>query len=434
MTTAELCPLLLPVVGLVPVLAPFTLVMALGVVSLVGVRLPERAINALVRVTMVAGFAASIGMFLLMQVGGSRHVVLDAGDWVEIPALHAGDRPAYDFDIKFVYDRLSTAMLLLSYLLCGIVGKFASRYMHREGGYNRFFTLYALFVLGMVTASLAGTIETLFSGWELVGLSSALLIAFFQERPAPSRNALRVWVVYRVSDAALLLAAVVMHHRSSRGDFVRLLSAQPWPEGVCNMPQQDALIIGGLLILAAAGKSALVPFSGWLPRAMEGPTPSSAVFYGAMSVHLGAYLLLRVAPLIECSPVLTAVVITLGLTTALFAALAARVQTDIKSALSFASLTQVGLIVAEIGFGWDYFALTHLIGHACLRTLQFVRAPSVLRDHRDLENNLGAALPPAVVASSRLSRALYRLALDRGFLDTVLTDYLVTPLVRLLQA
>ncbi len=434
MTASELCPTLLPVVGLVPIVAPFTLVMVLGVASLVGVRLPEAAINALVRVTMLVGFAASIGMFALMQLGGSRHVVLDAGDWVEIPGLTHGDKPAYDFDIKFVYDRLSMAMLLLSYLLCGIVGKFASRYMHREGGYNRFFTLYTLFVLGMVTASLAGTIETLFSGWELVGLSSALLIAFFQERPAPSRNALRVWVVYRVSDAALLLAAVVMHHRSSRGDFDRLLSAQPWPEGVCNVPPQDALVIGGLLILAAAGKSALVPFSGWLPRAMEGPTPSSAVFYGAMSVHLGAYLLLRVAPLIECSPILTGVVIALGLTTALFAALAARVQTDIKSALSFASLTQVGLIVAEIGFGWDYFALTHLIGHACLRTLQFVRAPSLLRDYRDLENNLGGALPAPAGPSSRLSRGLYRLALDRGFLDTALTDYLVTPVVRLLRA
>ena len=434
MTNPDLCATLLPVVGVAPVLAPFALVLVLGVASLVGVRLSEATINALVRVTMLVGFGASIAVFALMQAGGSRHVVLDAGDWVEIPGPGHAGRAAYDFDIKFVYDRLSTAMLLLSYLLCGIVGKFASRYMHREGGYNRFFTLYALFVLGMVTASLAGTIETLFSGWELVGLSSALLIAFFHERPAPSRNALRVWVVYRVSDAALLLAAVVMHHRASRGDFDQLLSAQPWPEGVCNVPHQDALVIGGLLILAAAGKSALVPFSGWLPRAMEGPTPSSAVFYGAMSVHLGAYLLLRVAPLIECSPVLTGVVIALGLTTAVFAALAARVQTDIKSALSFASLTQVGLIVAEIGVGWDYFALTHLIGHACLRTLQFVRAPSLLRDYRDLENNLGGALPAPAGPASPLSRVLYRLAIDRGFLDAALTTYLVSPVVRVLQA
>ena len=117
------------------------------------------------------------------------------------------------------------------------------------------------------------------------------------------------------------------------------------------MTPQQALLVGLLLLVAAAGKSALVPFSGWLPRAMEGPTPSSAVFYGALSVHLGAFLLLRVSPLLERSPLLCAAIVALGLTTAVFAYLAGSVQTDIKSALSFASLSQVGIIVAEIGLG-----------------------------------------------------------------------------------
>ena len=99
-----------------------------------------------------------------------------------------------------------------------------------SAGFNRFFVLYAIFVLGMVVTSLAGTIETLFAGWELVGLSSALLVAFFQERPAPARNGLWVWVVYRVSDAALLLAAVVMHHLRGEGDFDKLLGTGPWPD------------------------------------------------------------------------------------------------------------------------------------------------------------------------------------------------------------
>src|SRR5262249_33172175 len=159
--------------------------------------------------------------------------------------------------------------------------------------------LYALFVLGMVVSSLAGNIETLFAGWELVGLSSALLVAFFQERPAPARNGLWVWVVYRVADAAFLLAAVVMMHLAGRGDFDMLTGIRDnlsWPEGTAVVSSGTALIVGLLLLVAAAGKSALVPFSGWLPRAMEGPTPSSAVFYGALSVHLGAFLLLRVGP------------------------------------------------------------------------------------------------------------------------------------------
>src|SRR4029079_10358770 len=118
----------------------------------------------------------------------------------------------YHFSVKIVFDRLSVPFAILSYVLSGTIGAFATKYMHRERGFNRFFMLYALFVLGMVVTSLAGTIETLFTGWELVGLSSALLVAFFQERPGPVRNGLRVWTVYRISDAALLVAAVIMHH------------------------------------------------------------------------------------------------------------------------------------------------------------------------------------------------------------------------------
>src|SRR5207237_7240595 len=124
----------------------------------------------------------------------------------------------YHFSVKLVYDRLSVPMAILTFLLCGTISAFTTRYLHRERGYNRFFVLYALFVVGMVLTSLAGTIETLFAGWQLVDLSSALLVAYFHERPAPARNGLRVWVVYRVSDAALLLAAIVLHRLSSRGD------------------------------------------------------------------------------------------------------------------------------------------------------------------------------------------------------------------------
>ena len=250
---------------------------------------------------------ASLAVLLLMLVLGTRHVPIEPWDWVVIPNH-------YHFSVKFVFDRLSVPLAILSFMLSGTIGAFASRYMHRDAGYNRFFVLYALFVLGMVVTSLAGTIETLFAGWELVGLSSALLVAFFQERQGPARNGLWVWVIYRVSDAALLLAAVVMHHLRGEGDFDKLLGT-----GLMAGDQSrrstagQALVVGLLLLVAAAGKSALVPFSGWLPRAMEGPTPSSAVFYGALSVHLGAFLLLRVSPLLDASPLLSALVVVLGL-------------------------------------------------------------------------------------------------------------------------
>jgi NAD(P)H-quinone oxidoreductase subunit 5 len=310
--------------------------------------------------------------------------------------------------------------------------------MHRERGYNRFFVLYAVFAAGMALASLAGTIETLFAGWELVGLSSAFLVAYFHERPAPCRNGLRVWVVYRISDAALLLAAVITHHLAGSGDFARVLGAGPWPDGHTSLGETQALAVGLLLVVAAAGKSALVPFSGWLPRAMEGPTPTSAVFYGALSVHLGAFLLLRAGPLLDASPLLAGVVIALGLVTALYAYVAGSVQSDIKSALCFASLAQVGLIVAEIGVGWRYVPLVHALGHACLRTTQFIRAPTLLHDYHTLENAIGEHLPRAGGPVRRLLPAgprtwLYRYALERGYVDAALVTYVVGPFVSLFR-
>jgi NAD(P)H-quinone oxidoreductase subunit 5 len=197
---------------------------------------------------------------------------------------------------------------------------------------------------------------------------------------------------------------------------------------------------------------------------MEGPTPSSAVFYGALSVHLGTFLLLRVSPILELSVGLSAAVVALGLASAVFASLVGRVQTDVKGALAFASLTQVGLITAEIGLGLRYIPLIHIIGHACLRTLQLLRAPSLLRDYRTLENAVGEPLHrhrnrhrthtdsdserPAAgdlsasasnsasnsdSASLGLGLVLYRVGFERGQLDAAIDRFVVRPFVRLFQ-
>ena len=422
---------LIMLLGLVAFTAPVLLFGVLGVSSLLKRHLSESATSKACEAAILTGLAASVCVLVLMLLHGTRHELIELGEWVVVPHYH--------FSVKLVYDRLSVPMAILSFVLCGTVAAFASRYLHRERGYNRFFVLYTLFVVGMVLTALAGTIETLFAGWELVGLSSALLVAFFQDRPAPARNGLRVWVVYRVSDAALLLAAIVMHHLSGAGDFDKLLGTGPWPNGQTSLSQGQALMIGLLLLIAAAGKSALVPFSGWLPRAMEGPTPSSAIFYGALSVHLGAFLLLRVSPILDASIGLSAVVVVLGLATALFAYLSSSVQTDIKSALSLASLVQVGLIVAEIGLGLRYVALVHLLGNACLRTLQFIRAPTLLHDYHLLENAIGKHPPYSGgplhhVAPGGFRRWLYRFALERGYLDSLLIEFVVVPFVRLFRA
>lgn len=263
-------------------------------------------------------------------------------------------------------------------------------------------------------------------------MSSALLVAYFDEREHPVRNGQRVWSVYRLADASFLLGALLMHHLTGGGDFGSFVGQGTWPDGSAAISSLNALQVGLLLLLAAAGKSALVPFSGWLPRAMEGPTPSSAVFYGSLSVHLGAYLLLRVNPILEASWQLQIAVVALGMISALFGSIMSRVQSDVKSSLAYASLTQVGIIVAEIGFGFYYLALIHIMGHACLRTLQLLRAPTLLSDYHEMENAIGIRLPDskdrmAGLLPIGLKRWWYRFGYERGYMDLILDSWIVEP-------
>lgn len=411
--------------------APFLLLVFTSFASLWQTKHREREITAATFGAIVVGLLACIGLVVMMLSHQRETLVLDLGDWIEL-----GEH-SFHFHVAFIFDRLSVPFLVLTYVLCGTVGAFTSRYLHREPGFQRFFILYSMFTFGMVVSVTAGTIEVLFFGWELVGLSSALLVGFFHERTAPVVNGLRVWTIYRIADAAFLMAAVTLHHLTGEGDLQRMMGVAAWPDVQSVLTPTHAFGVGLLLLIAAAGKSALIPFSGWLPRAMEGPTASSAIFYGALSVHLGAYLLLRVSPVIATSPALSWIVVGLGLATAVYASLAERVQADIKSALAFASLTQVGLIVAEIGMGWQYVALFHALGHAILRTLQMLRAPSLLRDYFKLETALGhrIAAPEQHFLSRfpRLRNALYRFALERGHLDSALNVFIAEPFLGLFR-
>lgn len=417
---------ILQTLGIVVVASPAVLVAVLGITSVSRWPLSERRTHRLTFVTVVVALLAAIGVLLGMLVTGMREIPVEIGHWAVIPQEH------FHFHVKLLFDWLSVPFVILSLMLCGTIAAFTTRYLHREPGYRRFAMCYALFALGVVVTAVAGTIEVLFFGWELVGLSSALLVGFFHERVAPVRNAWRIWCVYRISDAALLSAALALHQLAGEGDFDLLMGAGPWPGGVASLSADQALFIGSLLLFAAMGKSALVPFSGWLPRAMEGPTPSSAVFYGALSVHLGAFLLLRISPVLALSPVLSGAVVLVGLATAMTAAASARVQTDIKTSLAYASLTQVGIIVAEIGLGLRIIPLVHIIGHACLRTLQLLRAPSLLRDYHTLENAIGRHLPQQAIWGGRMIPRgwkvwLYRLALERFYFDAWLDVLVVRP-------
>lgn len=412
--------------GTTVVAAPALLLAVLGLPLLVGISWSERLTARWTQLAVIVGLCSSVAILLLMLSRGIRDVPVELGDWFALP------KERCHFHVSIVFDRLSVPFAILTFVLVGTVGAFASRYLHRERGYHRFFLLNAMFLFGMVVASVADTIETLFLGWELVGLASALLVAYFHERTSPVMNGQWVWSVYRVADAAFLLAALLLHNLEGQGNFHLVMGKADWPVGEAILTSWQALVVGLLFLVAAAGKSALIPFSGWLPRAMEGPTPSSAIFYGALSVHLGTFLLLRIGPILKLSPLLCGIVVVLGLSTALLAAMTARVQTDVKSALAYASLTQVGIITAEIGLGFRYLALIHMIGHACLRTLQLIRAPNLLHDYRALENAMGSYLPRQPVLfkhsfSERRHLMLYRLALKRGNLDALIRMFMIRP-------
>lgn len=399
--------------------APALLAAALGLPSLVAGPWREGWIGRATRWTLFVCLAALAAAGLAYAAGPRTPVVLRLGDWFS-------EGGGFAFDL--LIDGWSLGFAALSVVICGIVSSFSYRYLHREEGFHRYFVLLVAFVGGILLISLAGSIEVLFAGWEILGLSSALLVAFFHERPVPVDNGFRVLAFYRVGDACMLAAAVLLHHWAGSGSFSQLFTGSE--AALAHLGPERVAALAVLLLAAAAAKSALLPFSAWLPRAMEGPTPSSAVYYGALSIHAGCYLLLRVSPLVLRSPSARLLAAAAGSATAVYAALAGRAQTDVKSRLCYASLTQVGVIVVELSLGWNTLAFLHMAGNACLRLLQFLSAPNVLRDLRELENNLGGRLAAATEAPTALGGALYLLALEQGFLDGLAERYVVSPLAR----
>lgn len=379
----------------------------------------ERVVSRITGATFsAAALAFGVTIWKVVSTGGVP-LVVTFGNWFAV-----GD---YHFPLVLVADRLSLPFLGMTVVLSGLVGQFSATYLHRERGFLRFFLLLHLFAFGSLLAFSAGSFDSLAGGWEIVGITSVLLIAFFQQRPAPVENGLRVFAVYRATDIGLLVGVFAMHHWAGTASFAAGLPA---------LSGKQALTVCMLLLLAAAGKAAQVPFSGWLPRAMEGPTPSSAIFYGAISIHAGAYLLLRVQPLLARSTAASTLVIAIGIATAIYGTITGRASADAKTSLAYASLTQVGVVFVEIGIGWKAIAVAHILGHATVRTLQFLRSPSMLHDYHQMHSAVGGELSPTgkfleELFPEQIQLWLYRWALDRGHLDTILDDLVVHPLMQL---
>jgi NAD(P)H-quinone oxidoreductase subunit 5 len=410
-------------------LAPALTLAVVGVPALLGIATRERATTRAVGAGFtIALVAALVALAVLAGRGFAPHHV-HLGTW-----FHVGH---HQTTIDLVADALSIPYVCFSTGLCGLVNAFAGKYLHREPGFVRFFVLLALFGTGMNLLVLAGSIDVLFAGWECVGISSTLLIGFFHDRVAAAAAAVRAFITYRICDAGLLAAGVVLHAATGSGDFERAISGG-WPGGTCLLTPGTALVVAALLIFAALGKSGQVPFSAWLPRAMEGPTPSSAIFYGALSIHAGAYLLLRCEAILEAAPLAAWLLVAIGVGTAIHAALVGSVQTDLKGMLAYASMTQAGIILAEIGLGWRVVPLVHVISHAILRSLQILRSPSALHDRHELAAALGGHPGPDgwsllwwLPESART--ALYHVALERGYEEATVGRLIVAPVLAALR-
>jgi len=332
--------------------------------------------------------------------------------------------PHYTFSLDLYFDRLSAVFLGTASIMTALVFIFSKYYMHREPGFKRFYLTVLLFFIGLLCIILAGNFEVLLVGWELIGISSVLLIAFYRDRFLPARNALKVFSVYRIADAFLLVALWYAHHI-----FEKSVNFSEFPQLVAGHEGQLALL-GLFLLVVALIKSAQFPFSYWLPRAMEGPTTSSAIFYGALSVHMGLFLLLRTYPLWEDSGWLRITIAVLGLITAVVASFIARVQSSIKTQIAYASITQIGIMFIEIAVGLPWLALIHFVCNASLRTYQLLISPSVVSYL--VHDQFFYFVPPVhKIKNSLLGKVratLYILSIKEWNMNTAISRYLWKPL------
>lgn len=402
---------------------PGCIVLMFGTLWFLGLHPPERFVTRVTSVTYISINILSLTLLWRVLSIEDDGISAHPGNWFSIGH--------YGFPLSFRVDKLATPLVLLTTMLSGTVGAFSARYLHRDPGFFRFFLLLHLFTFGSLLLFTANSLDLLIAGWEIVGITSVLLIGFFQYRRDPAKNALRVFGTYRIADLGLLIAVFLSHHTFGASDWNGMISGA-WPTYAARIDGPVAVAMTVLLVFAASGKSAQGPFCGWLARAMEGPTPSSAIFYGAISIHAGAYLLLRIQPLIVSSPLSSGLVIFIGATTALLSTLVHRTCADAKTSLAYAAQTQVGLIFVEIGLGWTQLAMLHLCSHALLRTLQLLRTPSMLRDHHRIHAAAGGQRSPTgehyeSILPRNIQIWLYRVALGRGFYDAIVDRFVLAP-------
>lgn len=354
-------------VVLVTIALPLFGAALLGLLSLTHANPGERVI-ARIAVACVAGSAIASGWILADRLADPTTRIVEAFLWLRLPE--------HDIAVRLWIDPLSALMLVMTTSISLVVTWFSVAYLHREQGFLRYFGLVLMFVAGMNMLVAGDGFLLLFLGWEWVGICSALLIGFFHERAAPVRAGARALITNRLGDLGLLTAALFMGRELGNSDFATML------DGSANLSPLWAAAIGLSIALAAISKSAQLPVSNWMAHAVEGPTTSTGLFYGAVMAHAGVYLLLRSGPLLVQSPITMWTIVGVGAATLVASTAVGAAQTDAKGRLIYATIAQLGGMFIACGLGAWHLATLLMVLHAGLRIGQFLLAPNVILQTR----------------------------------------------------
>jgi NADH-quinone oxidoreductase subunit L len=315
---------------------------------------------------LVAVFFVACSLILsTVAAAGTRNhhtIAMQGGDWIP------GFGPAFSFQL----DWLSSWILMLVGVVSLMVMIFSLGYMREERDQHRYFGELLFFTAMMKLLITAGSYLLLFAGWESVGLASYLLIGYHFERPKAAQAATKAFIVNRVGDAGLILGIIAIALSCGSTTFTAVASA------ATSIPHGTLQLICAMLIIGAVGKSAQFPLHIWLPDAMEGPTPVSALIHSATMVCAGVYLLARSNFLFLLAPEVGMGAAVLGAVTAVFAASVALVEDDIKRVLAYSTISQIGFMFIALGIGADRAAMYHVVTHAFFKSLLFLGAGSVI--------------------------------------------------------
>jgi NADH-quinone oxidoreductase subunit L len=345
-----------------------------------------KIVGGIASVMILLGFLLSAFFFLALNgmQGEERRIFSTAWEWMATPG-GAGVKPL-EVSFRLMLDPLTSLMTLIITGVGFLIHLYSTGYMSHDKGYARYLTYLNLFVFFMLLLVMGANLPVMFVGWEGVGLASYLLIGFWYERKAATSAANKAFIINRIGDCALLIAMFLIFRYYGTLDFFRpdgqgflqvappgnYLAADPWLAFV------PAALVPLLMFFGAAGKSAQIPLYVWLPDAMEGPTPVSALIHAATMVTGGVYLVARAHSLFLLSPGTMTVVAVIGLVTALLAASIALVQNDIKRVLAYSTVSQLGYMFLACGVGAFGVAMFHVTTHAFFKALLFLGSGSVI--------------------------------------------------------